>query len=91
LKIARLRVKTLRELAREFDDITLGLEGDIFVKDAGMSTINRSILGRTVLGHPSADGTQYILLCYIDNDRAKQTLNSILYKEYVQILAEGEI
>ena len=94
MKIARLRVKTLRELAREFDNITLGLEGNLYVsltKDSGLSTINRDILGRTVLGHPSADGAQYVLLCFIDGDRARQTVSAILYAEYVEVLAEGEI
>ena len=94
MKIARLRIKTLRELAREFDNITLGLEGDIFVnlnESTGMSTINRNILGRTVLGHPSADGTQYILLCFIDQDKARHTISAVLYREFVEVIAEGEI
>lgn len=94
MKIARLRVKSLHELVRQFDHITLGLEGNLYVsltKDSGMSTINRDILGRTVLGHPSADGTQYILLCFIDGDRARHTLSAVLYKEYVEVIAEGEI
>ena len=94
MKIARLRVKSLHELVRQFDHITLGLEGNLYVslaKDSGMSTINRDILGRTVLGHPSADGTQYILLCFIDQDKARHTISAVLYKEFVEVITEGEI
>ena len=94
MKIARLRVKSLYELVRQFDNITIGLEGNLYVsltKDSGMSTINRDLLGRTVLGHPSADGTQYILLCFIDQDKARHTISAVLYKDYVEVIAEGEI
>jgi hypothetical protein len=94
MKIARLRIKNLHELVRQFENITIGLEGNLYVslaKDSFMSTINRDLLGRTVLGHPSADGSQYILLCFIDGDRARNTVSAILYKEFVEIIMEGEI
>ena len=94
MKIARVRVKTLRELAREFDNITLGLEGNLYVgltKTEGLSTINRDLLGKTVLAHPSADGCQYILLCIIESDRARSSISAIIHKDYVELLAEGMI
>lgn len=91
MKLAKLKVKTLKQLAIQFDKITLGLTGELYIEDEGMSTIHRDLLGKTVLGHPSANGEQYIILCYVDSDKARNTVNAILYKDYVEVISECEI
>lgn len=91
MKLAKLKVKTLKQLAKQFDNLVLGLTGELYIDDAGMSAIHRDLLGKTVLGHPTSDGSQYILLCFVEGEKARNTVNAIIYKDYVEVVSECEI